>query len=307
MSMADPGRVEPAIQIPIATVAIAHLSLHQHMKLQMQLFRVADNKVPTRSVLAFGKAFVPSLILMFGIAGVTLRTVRADAQTTMQSTSPPPPAESGMEMEVPHPFFTHEGLPDPVGGFSLRTGILATRVDGKTQTDVAFHLETGLTDHIGLHIRNDRVLNTTRTEAMFQFVAFRNKSGTSGFAPIIEFEFPTRSGEPHRVSALVGETSKISNARVAFNQVVHYDPREDGVDWSASLVGAVTPWLFPVIETLGMAGSGKTAGLNLLAGLKVRVREGFLLGFAYQFPVTKNKDFSSQFVFQPDVDWKINR
>ena len=48
---------------------------------------------------------------------------------------PAPPAKdtSAMEMEVPHGFFTHEGLPDAVGSFSLRTAALATRVDGKTQ------------------------------------------------------------------------------------------------------------------------------------------------------------------------------
>ena len=50
---------------------------------------------------------------------------------------------SAMEMEVPHGFFTHEGLPDAVGSFSLRTAALATRVDGRTQGDFAFHLETG--------------------------------------------------------------------------------------------------------------------------------------------------------------------
>lgn len=243
-----------------------------------------------------------TLLLTVCALGSSISAQRANAQTAAAPTE-----EKGMEMEVPHPFFTHEGLPDPVGGFSLRTGILATRVDGKTQADFAFHLETGLTKNIGLHIRNDRFLNTTRTEAMFQFLAFKNKSGSSGFAPLIEFEFPTRSGQPHRISALVGETSKISNSRFAFNQVFHYDPREDGVEWSASLVGAATPWLFPVVETMGSAGSGRTAGLNLLAGFKVRVREGFLLGFAYQFPVTRSKEFSSQLVLQPDFDWQIKR
>ena len=45
---------------------------------------------------------------------------------------PPAPAKdsSAMEMEVPHGFFTHEGLPDAGGSFSLRTAALATRVDG---------------------------------------------------------------------------------------------------------------------------------------------------------------------------------
>lgn len=248
-------------------------------------------------------AGVLTLFFTLSVLGSSLTAPRADAQMPAADTS----AKKAMEMEVPHGFITHEGLPDPVGSFTLRTAALATRVDGKNQGDFSFHLETGLTKNIGLHIRNDRFLNTTRTEAMFQFVAFRNKSGSSGFAPVIEFEFPTRSGPPSRISALVGETSTISNSRFAFNQVVHYDPREDAVDWSASLVGAATPRIFPIVEVLGNAGRGRTAGLNLLAGFKVRVREGFLMGIGYQFPVTKNKEFSSQLLLQPEYDFQIKR
>jgi hypothetical protein len=211
------------------------------------------------------------------------------------------------EMEVPHGFFTHEGLPDAVGSFSLRTAALATRVDGKTQGDFAFHLETGLTKNIGLHIRNDRFLNSPMTEAMFQFVAITSKDGRSGFAPILEFEFPTHSGAGSRINTLVGQTVKLANSRVAFNEVLHYNPREDGVDWSASLVAVATPRFFPVVEILGEGATGSLPILRLLAGFKVRVREGFLLGLAYQVPVTRNKDFSSQLALQPDIEWTTRR
>ena len=212
-----------------------------------------------------------------------------------------------MEMEVPHGFFTHEGLPDAVGSFSLRTAALATRVDGKTQGDFAFHLETGLTKTIGLHIRNDRFLNSPRTEVMFQFAAITSRDGRSGFAPILEFEFPTHSDAGSRINTLVGQTVKLANSRVAFNEVVHYNPREDMVDWSASWVGVVTPRFFPVVEILGEGGTDALPIVRLLAGFKVRIREGFLLGFAYQLPITKNKDFSSQLVIQPDVEWSTRR
>ena len=107
-----------------------------------------------------------------------------------QMPSPAPAKDSGaMEMEVPHGFFTHEGLPDAVGSFSLRTAALATRVDGKTQGDFASHLETGLTKTIGLHIRNDRFLNSSMTEAMFQFAAITSGDGRSGFAPTSSSNF----------------------------------------------------------------------------------------------------------------------
>ena len=220
-----------------------------------------------------------------------------------QKPSEPPKDTGAMDMEVPHGFFTHEGLPDAVGIFSMRTAGLATRVDGKTQGDFAFHLETGLTKAIGLHIRNDRFLNSPMTEAMFQFAAITSSDGRSGFAPIIEFEFPTHSGAGNRINTLIGQTLKLANSRVAFNQVVHYNPREDMVDWSASLVAGATPRIFPVLEILGEGGNDALPIVRLLAGFKVRVREGFLLGLAYQLPITKNKEFSSQLVIQPDVEW----
>lgn len=70
--------------------------------------------------------------------------------------SPHPAAAQSVEEEIAHAFFTHEGLPDAVGSDSLRTSALATRADGATKGDFAFHLETGLTENIGLHIRSGR-------------------------------------------------------------------------------------------------------------------------------------------------------
>ncbi len=212
-----------------------------------------------------------------------------------------------MEMEVPHGFFTHEGLPDPVGSFSLRTAAVATRIDGKTQGDFAFHLETGLTKTIGLHIRNDRFLNSPRTEVMLQFTAITSDDGRSGFAPLVEFEFPTHSGAGSRINTLVGQTGKLANSRMAFNEVFHYNPREDMVEWSASWVAVATPKVFPVVEIFGEGGTDALPIVRLLAGFKVRIREGFLIGLAYQLPITKNKEFSSQVVIQPDFDWSTRQ
>ena len=56
--------------------------------------------------------------------------------------------EAPKEAELPHPFFTHMGLPEGVGNFNLRLLGLVTRIDGKNDGDFAFHLETGLTPSI---------------------------------------------------------------------------------------------------------------------------------------------------------------
>jgi hypothetical protein len=211
---------------------------------------------------------------------------------------------SMQDEEVAHPFFTHMGVPEAVGVFSLRVAGLATRVEGRTEGDFAFHLETGLTSFIGLHVRNDRFLDKPRSEVMFQFAAARSKDGMSGFSPIIEFEIPTQSGDGSRINTLVGFSTALATARVSFNQVLHYNPREDMVDGSAALVFKVGNRFYPVMEVLAEAMRGDSPIVNVLLGLKVRVNEGLLLGFAFQVPTTQRKDFSSQSVFQPDMEWR---
>ena len=230
-------------------------------------------------------------IILFGLAP------RAGAQGTAM------PAAKAEEAELPHPFFTHMGLPEGVGNFNLRLLGLATRTDGKTDGDVAFHLETGLTPTIGLHIRNDRFQNNGKTEAMFQFAAYVSKDGMSGFAPIIEFEIPTKAGASG-IGTLVGFTSSLGTSRWAFNQVLHYDPREEMSDVSAALVFKVSRKVFPVLEILGAGGKGQFTTVNGLAGIKVRLRDWLIAGVAIQFPVTRAQNFSSQVAAGPDLEWK---
>ena len=208
------------------------------------------------------------------------------------------------EAELPHAFFTHMGLPEGVGVFNLRTLGLATRAGGETKADFAFHLETGLTSRIGLHVRNDQFRENAFTEAMFQFAAFVSEDGMSGFAPLIEFEIPTKSGAGGRIHTLVGFTSTLGSRSAVFNQVIHYNPREDGVDGSVALVLKLGQRVFPVVELLGEGASGAPTVVNLVGGVKVRLREWLHLGLAVQFPLTNAKEFSSQGAFGPDVEWK---
>jgi hypothetical protein len=55
-----------------------------------------------------------------------------------------------------------------------------------------------------------------------------------------------------------------------------------------------------------MSGEGMPGArpiINMLGGMKVRANENPLIGIAIQAPVTGNKDFSWQLVFQPDIEW----
>ena len=205
--------------------------------------------------------------------------------------------------EIAHPFFTHMGMPDPVGSYSLRFPVTATRMDGNTKADFGFHFETGLSKFIGLHIRNDRFLTNTHTEIMFQFAAIRSKDGMSGFSPIIEFEIPTKKGAS-RTNVLVGFSTAYVKPRFAFNQIIHYGPREDMVEGSAALVYKVSKRIFLVLEIFGEKMPDESAALNMLGGVKVTINKYLILGIGYRQPITSNREFSSQYIFQPDVEWK---
>jgi hypothetical protein len=221
-------------------------------------------------------------LLIIGSAGL--------AQPAAAQTSPP-------EMEIAHPFLTHEGLPDAVGRVSTRATGLVTRADGSTQGDFGFHFETGLTNNLGIHIRSDEFLKSRRSEAMLQYAIFKSADGESGIAPIVELEFPTRSGGG-KARVLVGFTSKLAGKNFAINQVVHYNLSEHAVEASAALVLRATDRIYPVVEVLGEGGRDIPTIVNMLAGVKYRVHGSLLLGLAYKRPITSAREISSQFLFQ---------
>ena len=217
--------------------------------------------------------------------------------------------------EIAHPFFTHMGMPEAIGTYSLRLAVLATHMNGiaqmdgttqmdnKIKADFAFHFETGLSKFVGLHIRNDRFIDNSHSEIMFQFAVVRSKDGMSGFSPIIEFEIPTKKGAS-RINTLVGFSTAFVKSRFAFNQVIHYNPREDMLDGSAALVYMVSNGVFFIGEILGGKMPDEQAIINLLVGVKIKLNDNFILGIGYQQPITTNKDFLSQYIFQPDMEWK---
>lgn len=262
---------------------------------------------------AVGSSIAPSMLsralycgaeVTKGFVNAGLQTMDQQAPMGMGATAPNQPASAAadqMAEEIPHPFFTHMGMPEAVGTYSLRTaGLITKGLDGRTEGDFAFHFETGLTKSIGFHVRNDRFLANPSTEVMFQFAAI--KSGMNGIAALVEFEIPTNKSS-NRVNTLVGFSSSLSGNRYAINQVLHYNPRAGMVDASVALVYQATKNLYLVAEVLGTRMKGGAIIINPLAGVKFKVRNSLVIGLGYIKSVTKNRDFSSQYIFQPDFSW----
>lgn len=208
----------------------------------------------------------------------------------------------GGDMDIVHPFFTHMGMPDPVGHYALRLSGVATREEGKTHGDVGFHLETGLAERLGLHIRNDRVSHNAHTEIALQYAALRSQDGMSGFSPFVEAEIPTHEGERHTYG-LVGFSTMWSTHKIEVNQSVEYSPEEDAVEGSFSMVCKVDQHLFPVAEFIFAASKGATPENSMIGGVKYQINRFAALGMGYQVPVTEAREFTHQILVQLDLEW----
>ncbi|TAL40971.1 MAG: hypothetical protein EPN92_13730 [Chitinophagaceae bacterium] len=209
--------------------------------------------------------------------------------------------EMNDSMMLPMAFFTHMGIPLNVGTYSLRVAALASRFEGKTNTAFNFQLETGLSKTVGLFLGGEGLFDDATLEAMVQFLVWKSKNGMNGISSIIEFEFPLDKEAERDVYTLVGFASTFSNLHLAVNQVLHYSPLEDLAEGSASILIKVWKNIFLVSEISGVTEKGARPVFNLLGGIKVKINKNFILGFAYQLPLTANREYSSQFVFQPNI------
>ena len=208
-----------------------------------------------------------------------------------------------MEM-LPMPFFTHMGMPLDVGSYDLKVAALPTQNEGNTNAEFNVQFMTGLAKTVGLQLGAQGAFDHPTLEAMFQFLAWKSKNGMNAFSPIIEFEFPIAQNAEHKVYTLVGFATTFSNSHIAFNQVLHYSPLEDLAEGSASLVFKISNRVFFVSELLGVTQKGESPIFNLLGGVKIKVNKNLMVGIGYQHPITANRDFSSQYILQPDLFWK---
>ena len=206
------------------------------------------------------------------------------------------------EMDIVHPFFTHMGMPDPVGHYALRLSGVSSNSKGHNKGDFGFHLETGLAKNWGLHIRNDQVRGNAHTEVAFQYAAIRSRDGMSGVSPFIEIELPTGKGEKDTF-ALIGFSTAWTTKRLAFNQSLEYSPRENAIEGSAAIVAKIGERFFPVVEFIGGAAKGALPENSVIGGLKYRFKKNLVGGVGYRVPVASAREFNNQVMVQMDIEW----
>ena len=203
-----------------------------------------------------------------------------------------------------HPFLAHMGMPDGPGEVSVRIMSVEERNAGLASGTYGFHIEAGIIDRLGLHLRNDAIRTHSSTEMMLQYAIFRSDDGLSGISAIGEVEFPTGSTEDNRTQGLYGIS--FAYLRIPFfavNSVVHYSPVEKMVVWEISLVARMTHKIFPVLELSGESGQDMSF-TNALFAWKFKIPNNNAIGVGYRLPITKAREFESQLLLQAEFGFE---
>jgi len=202
-----------------------------------------------------------------------------------------------------HPFLTHMGMPDSPGELSARMMSVDQRSDGATSGTYGFHLETGISDKLGLHLRNDAVKFNNNTELMLQYAVLKSDSGLSGISFIGEVEFPTGPTTKTTKGGVGISFAYILPPVLAINSVIHYVPRDQEAEWEISFVSKLTEKIFPVLEASGELMKDGESIVNALAGLKFKIPNGHSLGLGYQVGTTATRDYDSRLLLQVELNF----
>lgn len=203
-----------------------------------------------------------------------------------------------------HPFLVHMGMPDGPGEVSARIMSIEERNAGVANGTYGFHIEAGIVDRLGIHLRNDAIRTHTATEMMLQYAVLRSDDGQSGISLIGEVEFPTGSTVDNRTKGLYGISFSYSRIPLfAVNSVVHYNPVEKMVEWEISFVGRLAKNIFPVLEFSGENSQDMTAS-NALFAWKFKIPNDNAIGVGYRLPLTKEREFESQLILQAELGFE---
>ena len=206
--------------------------------------------------------------------------------------------------ELVHPFMAHMGMPDEPGETSLRVTSMQERNGQGSTGTYAFHIEAGIIDRVGLHLRNDGVGTRKNTELMVQYAVLKSESSSDGLALIGEVEFPTGPNAENRGRGLLGISFALTPVSViGINSVIHYGPEQKMIDAEIAFVGRLTKTLFPVFELRGESSPGDMTTANSLFACKFKVTPENTIGVAYQIPILMARDYDSQLLMQAEFNF----
>lgn len=202
-----------------------------------------------------------------------------------------------------HPFLTHMGMPEGVGEVSTRITSVEQRINGESSGTYGYHIEAGIIDRLGIHLRNDAVKFNESSELMLQYAVLRSESGVNGISLIGELEYPTGPTTKTSKGAFGVSFAYVLVPLLAINSVTHYFPSNKMIEWEIAFVSKITEKIFPVLELSGEKMKDEKSIVNALAGLKFKIGNGHALGVGYQVGTTGVRDYNSRLLLQADLSF----
>ena len=228
---------------------------------------------------------------------------KSNSDTThLQGHTEPPRTEMTVSHHAfVHPLVAHMGMPDEPGEVSVRVMSIAERNAGLVNGTYGFHLEAGVVDRLGLHLRNDAVATHNRTEMMLQYAVL--KSRENGIALIGEVEFPTGPTTDNQKKYLYGVSfAYYWESILSVNSVAHYSPQEKMTEWEIAFVSRLNEKIYPVFEFRGEADKDMSMA-NALLALKFKIPNGNAIGLGYQVPISTNREYDSQLIAEVEFNF----
>ncbi len=248
----------------------------------------------------------------YGVASLFALAAGPIAKADDMAAMATPVSASAMGHMLPHPFLSHMGLPDEPGSLSVRVAAYRQGRRGEPSwTDGAFHLEAGLLNRLGLHVRTDAVMQDPRLDIMLMFAALKDREGASGVSIFAAGEVPAGavpSGEKDVESAFGLAGRKTFGDAATFDADVHYMPTMKMFEYEAAAVGSVSGYFYPVVEFSGeyflkQETMPASSSLYVLPAVKFKLKAGVYLGVGVQTGITETRDFDNRALLQLDSDW----
>ncbi len=297
----------------LSTVLILHPPEIVYFKFIFTIGKIMPNQISSRASLL--KLIIGSFML------IIFQTKTAWSHVDDHSNSNLSEEAANSEMPtghhaMTHPFMTHMGMPDGPGEIDVRvTGIQRAGQMGSA-SDSAVHVEAGLTNRIGIHLRNDSIngaavgapgaeMEDHGTELMLMYALVKDKEDTMGISIFGETSVPTVQGTGPSVRGAFGAGGRYQfGTRALLYGDVHVDPTESKIEteYECSAQIRLVNRAYVLIENSGNFGGNGTAKNYLLPAIKLGIgKTPATIGVGIQFPTTNSRDYNRQVLFQ--FDW----
>ena len=210
---------------------------------------------------------------------------------------------SGQEMKdmFVHPFLAHMALPDRVGEVSLRLIPFQQRLQEITDSDMAFHVEAGLFQNVGLHIRSDALKSAPYSEVMVMYSFLHDAKLSKGISVFGQLSIPTGPIRSNTYKGLFGVSVRETVPDLlVVDANMHFNPKDEMAEYESAFVFKASEIFYPIVEIRGEITEDETT-LYSLYGLKFRVADDIAWGVGVQVPISDAREYDTQMLGTLDM------